>query len=250
MIEKDWLENLYKKFNDRKYVHPDPLEFLYEYKDMEDREIIGLIASSLAYGRVLQILKSVRFVLDRLGRDPKRHILNSSSSSLTHEMEGFKHRFTTQEEIVTLLSNIRQIIEKYGTLGDCFKKCRKKGDTVLPTLLEFIKELRCGDCQGYNSLIPKPDGKCAYKRMNLYLRWMIREDKVDPGGWDSSFIPKLIIPLDIHMYNISVYHELTRRKQADMKTALEITDSFRRFQPSDPVKYDFALTRENIKKNN
>jgi uncharacterized protein (TIGR02757 family) len=250
VIEKDWLEDLYDKFNDRKYVHPDPLEFLYEYEDLKDRELVGLIASSLAYGRVLQILKSVGYVLNRLGKNPHEYLINSSKSSLYKEMEGFKHRFTTDKELVSFLLNIKEVIIKYGTIGDCFKKCSKKDDTILPTLLEFIKELRCGEFYEYNSLIPKPDGKCAYKRMNLYLRWMIRKDNVDPGGWDRSFIPKLLIPLDIHMYNISVYHQLTKRKQANMKTALEITASFRKLQPSDPVKYDFALTRENILKNN
>lgn len=250
MLDKAWLENLYNRFNHRSFVHPDPLEFLYDYRDTGDREIAGLIASSLAYGRVTQILKSVGWVLEKTGKNPRDYLLNSVDSDIISDTRGFKHRFTTDDELASFLIGIRTVLKKYGSLGSCFKGCYVDDNTVLPTLLAFIKELRSGDCKSYNSLLPKPDGKCAYKRLNLYLRWMIRRDNVDPGGWDGLCPSMLIIPLDIHMYNISVYHELTSRKQADMKTALEVTASFRKIEPEDPVKYDFALTRENIQKNN
>ena len=250
MLDKTWLEDLYNKFNHRSFVHPDPLEFLYGYSDLYEREIVGLIASSLAYGRVLQILKSVDWVLKRMLPSPRQYLLKASGSKISEDMKGFKHRFTTEIELSLLLSNIKRVLSRYGTIGDCFLGKSKKDKTVLPAMLDFLKELRCGDCDTYNSLVPKPDGKCAYKRINLFLRWMVRKDEVDPGGWDFIDPSTLIIPLDIHMYNISVYHQLTKRKQADMKTALEITANFKKIEPGDPVKYDFALTRENIKKNN
>lgn len=250
MLDKTWLEDLYNKFNHRSFVHPDPLEFLYVYSDPEEREIVGLIASSLAYGRVLQILKSVDWVLKKMLPSPRHYLLKADDKRIMEDMKGFKHRFTTDLEIYLFLSSIKKLLKEFGTIGECFKKSYKKDETVLPTLLGFLKRLRDGDCDSYNSLVPKPDGKCAYKRVNLYLRWMVRQDEVDPGGWDFIDPSMLIIPLDIHMYNISVYHELTRRKQADMKTALEITRNFKKIEPGDPVKYDFALTRENIKKNN
>jgi len=156
-------ERLYDRYNRREFVHPDPLEFLYGYPDLRDREIVGLVASGLAYGRVGQIIKSVGKALDRMGRP-----------------------------------------------------------------YEFVR-------RGSES------GAC--KRLNLYFRWMVRCDRVDPGGWEGVEASKLVVPLDTHMHRISRRMGLTRRNQADRKTALEVTEGFRRLAPEDAVKYDFSLTR-------
>ncbi|MCD6487215.1 MAG: TIGR02757 family protein, partial [Syntrophobacterales bacterium] len=99
-----------------------------------------------------------------------------------------------------------------------------------------------------NSLLPSPAKGSACKRLNLFLRWMVRHDDVDPGGWDDISSSKLIIPLDTHMHRICLALGITKRKQADMKTALEITRSFQVMAPHDPVRYDFALTRLGIRK--
>ncbi|MBW2545477.1 MAG: TIGR02757 family protein, partial [Deltaproteobacteria bacterium] len=96
--------------------------------------------------------------------------------------------------------------------------------------------------------VPLPAKGSACKRLNLFLRWMVRRDDVDPGGWDDIPPSKLVIPLDTHMHRICLAFGFTKRKQADMKTALEITDSFRAIVPDDPVRYDFALTRLGIRK--
>jgi uncharacterized protein (TIGR02757 family) len=125
-----------------------------------------------------------------------------------------------------------------------------KEQEIVPALLSFIMELRAGECSYYNSLIPLPTGKCAYKRLNLYLRWMVRKDNIDPGGWENIPLSKLVIPLDVHMHRIALKYNLTERRQADINTAIEITNAFKKFCPEDPVKYDFALTRLGIYKRN
>ncbi|MCL4417693.1 MAG: TIGR02757 family protein [Actinobacteria bacterium] len=245
-MDKDQLEKLYGKYNNKKYIHPDPLEFLYNYEDNADREVVGLVAASLAYGKVTQILKSVALVLEKLSPGPASAIAGTSVLILKKMFAGFKHRFTTGEELAIFLFNIGEILQKYGSINSCFTADFDESKEMLPSILSFIKKLRAGECEGHNSLVPIPNGKCAYKRMNLYLRWMIRKDEVDPGVWSGISPSKLIIPLDTHMHRISLSYKLTERKQADFNTALEITRAFKKFSPGDPVKYDFALTRLGI----
>jgi uncharacterized protein (TIGR02757 family) len=250
VIDKETLEKLYNRYNDRSCIHPDPLEFLYDYEDVSEREVAGIIASSLAYGQVKQILKSVSFVLKPLGSKPSEYLTGADPDKLKKMFSSFKHRFTTGEELAFFLFSIGRVLEKYGSLNECFSTFFRGKQDIQYAVTNFAKELRMGECDCYNSLMPMPKGKCAYKRVNLYLRWMVRRDNVDPGGWKNIPSSKLIVPVDIHMHRIALDYGLTRRKQADMKTAIEITESFRKFSPDDPVKYDFALTRTGIYSNN
>lgn len=244
MLDKEFLERLYGIYNLKKYVHPDPLEFLYRYKNPDDREVVGLIASSLAYGRVEQILKSVEKVLRPLGAHPAKTLHGLSKSRLAGIYRGFKHRFTTGEELASLLFGARQVIRSRGSLGVQFKSGIARGDvSVLPAMSRFVEEIGCIS----SFLLPSPSDGSACKRFNLYLRWMVRRDKVDPGGWTG--VPKrlLIVPVDTHMANISREFGISQRKTAGMGMALEITDHFRKIMPDDPVKYDFCLTRFGIR---
>jgi len=245
---KEELEKLYIAYNNRKYVHPDPLEFLYNYEDRKDREVVGLIASSLAYGRGSQILRSVSLVLDKMGPSPYLFIMESSPRTFFECFKNFKHRFTTGDELSRLLAGIKEALKEYGSLNNCFldKKVLKDklgGETIIPAILSFAEKLNVFSKEKCNSLIPSCSGNSAFKRLNLYLRWMVRSDNVDPGGWIDIPASGLIIPLDTHIYRISSKLGFTERKQANIKTAIEITGALKKFDRDDPVKYDFPLTR-------
>ena len=245
---KGKLEGLYAQYNHRRYVHPDPLEFLYDYPDPLDREIVGLIASSLAYGRVAQILKSVSIVLEKMHPSPRAFLMESSEKKLRSVFSGFKHRFTTGEEMASMLLKAWELIEQYGSLNGCFITGFNRDDeTIVPALSAFVKRFKVDVNDSKNSLMPDPDRGSACKRLNLFLRWMVREDDVDPGGWRGIPASKLVIPLDTHMYRICSGLDMTCRKQADMQTAMEITEYFRKISPEDPVRYDFAITRLGIR---
>jgi uncharacterized protein (TIGR02757 family) len=238
---------LYETYNRRQYVHPDPLEFLYDYDELKDREIVGLIASSLAYGGVRQILKGVKSVLDRM-ESPYAFLKSSSREFLTSMFRSFKYRFTTGAELACMLYGIKRVVEQHGSLQACFVNAmRDEDETVIPALSVLVKELsEVFDCRP-RSLLPSPTAGSACKRLNLFLRWMVRRDEVDPGGWDDVPASKLIVPLDTHMHRISLQLGLTKRKQANLRAAFEITSAFRRIEPEDPVRYDFALTRLGIR---
>jgi len=243
------LEKLYTTYNRPEFIHPDPLEFLHCYPDPLDREIVGIIASSLAYGRVAQILKSVSIILEKMHDSPRAFLMESSEKKLRSAFSGFRHRFTTGGEISSMLVKTRELINQYGSLYESFLTCFHKDDeTVIPALSAFVKRFNGNDCDYKNSLLPEPDKGSACKRLNLFLRWMVRKDDVDPGGWEGIPSSKLVIPLDTHMYRICSAVDMTCRKQADMQTAMEITDYFRAISPEDPVRYDFAITRLGIRK--
>lgn len=240
------LNGLYAKYNRRAFVHPDPLEFLYNYKDLKDREIAGLIASALAYGRVAQILKSVGSILEKIGSSPRDFIESSTSKTMEERFKGFRHRFTGDRDMVRLLIGIKKALKKYQTLNDCFISGYSDSDiNVIPAISRFIEKI--DGKEGASYLLPHPSKGSACKRLNLFLRWMVRKDDVDPGGWRGVPVSKLVIPLDTHMHRIGRDFKMTERKQGDMKTALEITDAFAKISPDDPVKYDFSLTRLGIR---
>jgi uncharacterized protein (TIGR02757 family) len=243
---KERLEALYSAYNRRCYVHPDPLEFLYDFHDPLDVEVVGFIASSLAYGNVKQILRNVSLVLTKIGPCPSAFLLNSPFNRIAETFIDFKHRFTTGQDLTRLLWGMRLVIEKHGSLQKCFMSRLRRGDlTVIPALSAFVENVFPDGC---DFLIPTPGKGSACKRLNLFLRWMVRRDDVDPGGWDGVHPSKLLVPVDIHMHRIATTLGLTKRKQADLRTAIEITEAFRKVSPSDPVRYDFVLTRFGIRK--
>jgi len=242
---KDKLEKLYQKYNRREYAAYDPLGFLYAYENLHEREIVALLASALAYGRVAQILKSVAFVLETLGQSPCLFLKENSPDRIRNSFREFRHRFATGGHLADLLIGTKEILQQYGSLHECFAAgMGKKDQDAVPALILFCEHLRnTGDPA---HLVPHPEKGSACKRMNLFLRWMVRKDSVDPGGWDNISKSKLIVPLDVHMHRISLKLGLTQRKQANMRTAREITAAFARWVPEDPVRYDFALTRPGI----
>jgi uncharacterized protein (TIGR02757 family) len=245
IVKAEILELLYSKYNKKAYIHPDPLEFLYNYEDIKDREIVGIIGASLAYGRVSQILKDVSIVLEKM-EHPYEFILNSNFESLKQNFKGFVHRYTDENDLIEFLLNLKKVIEQFGSLHDAFKSGLKDEDqNVVPALSNFIKLLTPEERK--NSLLPSSNCKSPCKRLNLFLRWMVRSDEVDPDGWNDISTSKLVIPLDTHMHHISLVLGFTTRKQADMKAALEITKNFKLISPEDPVKYDFCLTRLGIR---
>jgi len=148
-----------------------------------------------------------------------------------------------------MLLGIKSVIRQYGSLYDCFLSgFNSHQENVFSGLCFLLNELRANLNCPKNSLLLLPERGSACKRLHLFLRWMVRSDNVDPGGWNRVNPSKLCIPLDTHMYRICLVLGLTGRKNCDMKTSLEITNAFRTIEPHDPVRYDFALTRLGIRK--
>ncbi|HVO77040.1 MAG TPA: TIGR02757 family protein [Candidatus Bathyarchaeia archaeon] len=247
--DREALERLYMKYNDARFVSPDPLEFVYRYEDRVDREVAALIASSLAFGTVKHIRTSVARALEPLGGSPAEALRAASTRELAAAFEGFRHRWITGADMAAMLGGVRAGLREHGSLRQLFYAGFDASDAdVAPAAARLAEYIRRAGAGFRPCLLPSPASGSACKRLNLFLRWMVRSDAVDPGGWDEIPRAMLIVPLDTHMHRISRELGLTKRGTADLATAREITDGFRRVSPDDPVKYDFALTRLGILK--
>lgn len=237
------LETLYERDARPENVGPDPLRFVRAAADA-DREVVGLLASALAYGRVQHIGRSVEEVLERLGDTPRRALTTLSARQLEARMRGFRHRFTAATDLGILLGGMQRALEQDGSLEAAFTRGLSPADrTVLPALGSFVSALTGGRRGSVFGLLPDPARGSACKRLHLFLRWMVRRDRVDPGPWRAVRPDQLIVPLDTHLFRIARALRLTRRRQADGPTALAVTEGFRRLRPEDPVRYDFVLAR-------
>lgn len=241
---KAFFDALYRQYNRKGLIHPDPLEFLSRWQDVREREAGALLAACFAYGNVKAILKNLNFLFSVMP-SPRTYILSATPAQVKKDFQHFKYRFTTAQELGRFIFCIQKVLRRYGTLEACFASALTEQDeTAENALKHFARSLRAGG--DISTLVPDPDKASALKRLNLFLRWMVRQDEVDPGGWQ---IPArlLIVPLDVHMHRCARALGLTKRNSADMKTALEITRSLAAYCPQDPVKYDFCITRFGIR---
>jgi uncharacterized protein (TIGR02757 family) len=246
-LDRRKLERLYLKYNDRRFITSDPVEFVHRYDNSRDRELVALIASSLAFGNVKQIKASVARALEILGAGPSERVTASSPADMEYEFRGFRHRWITGKDVASLLAGARSAIGEYGSLGELFSaKLDRSDPDVGPAAGRFARTL-FDMSGGYRQcLLPSPESGSACKRLNLFLRWMVRSDAVDPGGWSEVPRAMLIVPLDTHMHRIATKLGLTKRRAADFRAAREVTAAFGEISPDDPVKYDFSLTRLGI----
>lgn len=242
------LEQLYSFYHRREYVHPDPLEFVWRYEDSADREIAGLIAACLAYGRVAQILRNVQTALAPMGPSPARWLQGATPGRIRAVCSGFRHRFTGEDDLACLYRSIQAALHAHGSLHACFSHHLRPGATdTYEALNGFVQELTAYGFPKSNYLLPIPERGSACKRLHLYLRWMVRRDDVDPGGWHTVAPALLITPLDTHMHKVARGLNLVTRGQADLAAARELTAVFRQWCPDDPLRYDFVLTRLGIR---
>lgn len=247
------LDRAYTEY-DRRWIEPDPVQFVWRYPRPEDREVAGLVASSLAYGNITQIKRSVESVLGILGPRPARAIDALDGREALRALKGFKHRFNDGRDAACLLVFIREMRRSAGSVEGFFAPAGPVRD-LKAALTDFVSRalgLPRDDLYGRGGLparagvrffFPSPTDGSACKRLCLYLRWMSRSDTVDPGSW--TLVPRsaLLIPLDAHIINVSRAAKLTRRASPGWKMAEEVTAALRACDPEDPVKYDFALHR-------
>jgi uncharacterized protein (TIGR02757 family) len=248
------LDALYERYDER-FVDPDPLQFVRAFAAPEDREVVGLIASALAYGNVKQIKRSIAGVLDLLGPRPARALLRLDPRAAARRLRSFRHRFNDGRDVACLLHFLRQM-RAGGSVEAFFAAGPLAGaPDVGPALTSFAARALALDHAGLYGRGPLPPGAgvrfffpspahgSACKRLNLYLRWMVRRGGVDLGVWRSVDPAQLVVPLDAHIFNIARRVRLTRYRSAGWPMAVDITRRLRRLDPQDPVKYDFALHR-------
>lgn len=229
-------------------IEPDPLQLVLRYGDWRDQEVAGLIAAAFAYGRADIVVANIGRVLDGMQPSPYAYLLAFDRARAMRDFTGFSHRFHKAPELVALLERLASALSGYGSLGALFRRCYRADDCDIgPSLARFVGAV-IGDARTptLEYLLSSPNDGSACKRMNLFLRWMVRRTPPDLGLWDFVDPSKLVVPLDTHVHRIATFLGLNGRKSADWKTARAITDRLAKFDAADPIRYDFAICRLGI----
>jgi uncharacterized protein (TIGR02757 family) len=246
------LEGLYQDYN-RSDAAADPVQIVRRYTAPPDQEIVGFCAAALAFGRVASVLNTIETLARILGPAPAEFVRRFDPAAPHPELRGMVHRWTRGRDLVALLWVLRQILDRAGSVERFFLEGYAAEDPDVGGALDsFSRRALALDLHAaYGRRIPARAGVCyffprasagsACKRLNLYLRWMVRRDAVDLGVWTGIPPGKLIVPLDTHVIRLGRCLRLTRYTSPGWRMAEEITAALRAIDPQDPIRFDFSL---------
>jgi uncharacterized protein (TIGR02757 family) len=251
---KELLDRLYRDFN-----YPDsatdPIQLVRRFARADDREVAGFLAASLAFGRVTSVLQSIERVLAIVGPRPAAYVRRFDPRRDAAAFAGVVHRWTREADLVALIWSMRQMIDRCGSIEGFFLDGYDRAASDVAAALDSFstralsldveaaygrrarRPARLGVCYFF----PRPSAGSGCKRLNLFLRWMVRHDALDLGVWSRVSAAQLIVPLDTHVIRVGRCLRLTTYASPGWRMAADITASLRRLDPDDPVKYDFAL---------
>jgi len=250
MNVKKFLDSYYLKYNSH-LSSKDPVWNLQFAKSSLDKEFLAFFVSCYAYGSIEQINKHVRKFID-LSEDNVYEYIKHFNHRILNNNNDYYYRFNTEKDFIDLIYSLKTIIMEYGSLKSLFLKHYSQDDeNILHALDKFTSKIRNAVRHSgtFGYLIPDVSRNSTCKRLNLFLRWMVREDSIDLGLWSREVDKsKLIIPVDTHVFKVSQKLGLVSRKSCDMKYAIELTEKLKSFDFHDPVKYDFALCHIGVDK--
>lgn len=229
------LEQLYDSFNAPESAM-DPIQIVRRHARVEDREIVAFVAAGLAFGRVASVMASIEAICTVMGPSPAAFVRSFDRKRDGAALKSFVHRWVKGPDVIGLFVTLRSMLEEFGSLEACFAAGYDDSHVDLAPAIEAFS--RRG---GKSYFFAKPSTGSACKRMNLFLRWMIRNDAVDPGGWTKIPASKLLVPLDTHTIRVGKCLGMTKRVSPGWKMAADITAALRAVDPLDPVRFDFAL---------
>lgn len=246
ILLKSKLNKHYKKF-DFSQISPDPLEFPHRFKNPLDIEISAFISATFAYGNITQIISTLEKIHKVICKSPHSFVMNFSKKDEA-KFEGIVHRFYSTVDIISLFKILKIVYQNYGSLKFLFllyyfeeEKNLKESISFFSCHMLDITSKICKVTPGVKFMFPSPHNNSPCKRVNLFLRWMVRKDALDFGLWNEILPSKLIIPVDTHIARICSNLKLTKRENISWLMAEEITENLKKYDPVDPVKYDFAL---------
>ena len=249
-------ERAYDLYHHPRYIIPDPLQIVLE-APARDREVIAFIATALALGRVQGILAAIREVLSRLrelNRSVTEGLLCATAREVRGVCRGFVYRFFDQDQLAAFLASLGRALRDHGSLERLFEAHAGPGDGLEPEqrtirglegMVRALRERADGELNS-SILLPLPERGSACKRLLLFLRWMVRSDEIDPGGWSVLDPAELLVPVDTHMQSVARAFGVASSRHPSLKSSRTLTALFREFAPEDPARYDFCLTRLGI----
>jgi uncharacterized protein (TIGR02757 family) len=246
------LDDLYRSF-DHVTSATDPVHIVRRFTSPADREIVGFCAAALAFGRVASVLQSIESLLAVMGPHPAAFVRRFDPAQERLRLEPLVHRWISGRDLIALLIVLQRMLIEAGSIEAFFLQ----GDVatsphVGPALDSFSTRALATDLRaaygrrvprqrGVAYFFPRPSAGSACKRLNLFLRWMVRRDEIDLGVWSKVSSARLVVPLDTHVIRLGRCLKLTRYTSPGWKMALDITNALRAFDSTDPVRFDFAL---------
>jgi len=242
---KTFLDKKHDQYNCPEFVETDPIQIPHLFAQTEDIEIAAFLTATMAWGQRKAIIKSAKNLMHLMDNSPFDFVCNAEKADIVR-LRAFVHRTLNAEDITFFVRSLKNIYQNHNGLRGVFENNFQRTGTIRETLLNFrtifLDEKLSPDVH-VGKHISDVAKKSAAKRLNLFLMWLVRNDRrgVHLGIWDKIPTSKLLIPLDLHCGNISRKLELLRRKQNDWLAVEELTGALRNFAPEDPVRYDFAL---------
>ena len=246
------LDRLYQAYN-REDSAADPVQIVRRYRAPRDQEIVGFCAAALAFGRVQSVLNTVNTLAAALGPSPADYVRRFDPQAPHPELRAMVHRWIRGIDIVALLWLLRQMLDEAGSIEGFFARGYDPAAVDVGDALDSLSRRalaldlraaygrrppkRAGVCYFF----PRPSAGSACKRLNLFMRWMVRRDEVDLGVWTTIPAGKLIVPLDTHVIRLGRCLRLTTYVSPGWRMAADITASLRAIDPDDPVRFDFSL---------
>lgn len=239
---KEFLDEKVELYNNPNFIESDPIQIPHQFSLKEDIEISGFLASVIAWGNRKMIIKNAQKMMELMGNTPYDFVMSHNENDL-ERLESFVHRTFNGQDFIGFVKSLQNIYQNHKGLEAVFANHIENNSTQqsianFKTIFFEIPHLSRTEKH-----LPNPNIGSATKRMNMYLRWMCRQDNkgVDFGFWKNIPTSALSCPLDVHSGNVARKLELLARKQNDAKALLELDTNLRKLDPNDPVKYDFAL---------
>ncbi|HHW20377.1 MAG TPA: TIGR02757 family protein [Thermodesulfovibrio thiophilus] len=247
---KEMLENLYSGFNFEEAVQNDPIKFPKKYTEKEDIEVSAFVASSFAYGSIKVFCRFLETLFMIMGQSPFDFLMNFNAGRFMEKLDK-KYRFNSVHDIAALLFIIRSLLQQ-SSFESYFIS-----NSIVNGISNFVSRALAIDLtaiygrdiktRGLIHFFSHPAKLSPCKRINLFLRWMVRDQDVDFGLWKNIKPSDLIIPLDVHIWKVSKELGLTKKINKNLKTAIEITEFLKKINSEDPLKYDFVLCHSHMK---
>jgi len=242
---KAYLDSLVERFEQPAFIAPDPIAIPHGFDDPRDREVIGLFSALLAWGQRKTVLNKMEDLCRRLRYRPFQFVYDFDETRDAPALEGFKHRTFQPIDALWLTLSLQAELRAHGTMEALFARHLPLGSVdVGPALQGFSTSLLTalpGTPARLRKHLARPDTGSACKRLNLYLRWMVRPGPVDFGQWARISPSQLVLPLDVHSGRQARALGLLERRQDDWRAAMELTQACRTLSPEDPARYDYAL---------
>lgn len=240
---KQLLDRSYSEYACKLFIDNDPVQIPHRFTNSTDIEISGLLAATIAWGNRKSIIGSMDRLIAIMGNSPHEFVTNFTPADSKY-LDGFAHRTFNSTDAVAFIGALKNIYLNHGGLRKVFADGYSRSGSVTGAISHYRNIFTSGSfAQRSTKHIPDIDKGSAAKRLNMYLRWMVRPstEGVDFGIWSEIPTSALLIPLDVHASRVARKLGLLERKQNDMRAVVELTDELKRFDPADPVKYDFAL---------